>query len=49
MLNYGRSPEFNITSDLSKALFGVWDTDIIPQPVYPIDFINAYSNKTSVQ
>ena len=33
MLNMDRSPEFTITSVLSKALFGVWDTDIIPEPV----------------
>ena len=36
MMNEGRSPEFNITSVLSKAWFGVWDTDIIPQPVSSI-------------
>ena len=29
----GRSPDFNITRVISKAWFGVWDTDIIPQPV----------------
>ena len=31
-MNEGRSPEFNITSVL-EAWFGVWETDIILQPV----------------
>ena len=48
MLNEGRSPEFNITSVLSKAWFGVWDTDIIPQPVFSINVSSTYSNKTNV-
>ena len=29
MLNKGRSPEFNITSVLSEAWFGIWDTDTL--------------------
>ena len=33
----GPSPQFNITSVLSQACFGVWDTDIIPHLVFSID------------
>ena len=33
ILNEGRSPEFDITSFIREALFGVWDTDIILQPI----------------
>ena len=29
---------------LSKAWFGVWDTDIIPQPVFSIDLSSAVTS-----
>ena len=46
MLNKGRSPEFNISSVLSKAWFGVWDTDIIPQPVFSINLSSEVTRWT---
>ena len=33
MLNEGHRSKFNITSGLSEAWFGVWDTNIIPHTV----------------
>ena len=46
MLNKGRSTELNITSDLHKAWFGVWDTNIIPQPVFSIIFCSDIMRQT---
>ena len=37
-----------LTSVFRKAWFWVWDTDIIPQPVFSINFSITYSNKTTV-
>ena len=41
MLNKGRIHEFNIMSVRSEAWFGVWDTDIIPQPVFSTNLVKA--------
>ena len=44
MLNEGRSPKFYITIVLSKSWFGVWDTDIILQPVFSINLISEVTS-----
>ena len=31
---HGAAPSSTLLSNLKRAWFGVWDTDIIPQPVF---------------
>ena len=46
MLNKGRSPEFNITSVLIKAWFGVWDTDILLHQEFSINICSEIMRST---